>query len=153
MIASITCNGTLSGTLKPRTVFHDIESALNTLILTAVGSTPVAWENVKYEPSVGTAFIQVFHVPLRTSPMSLGYGGYTDHRGVVQLNMCVPSDFGTLAAILLADKMTGTIRRGIVTTYNSVPVRISAISVGSMDIQKAWAILPVTINWQCYLPD
>ena len=153
MIASFSCSATLTGALKPRTVFRDIEHALNAMILTAVGSTPLAWENMHYEPTVGNSYIQVFHAPLRTTPESLGYGGFTAHRGITQLNVHTPVERGTRAAITLADQLTGVIRRGVVTTYNTVPVRILGLSLGAVDIQKAWAILPVTINWHCYTPD
>jgi len=153
MIVSFSCSATLTGAFKPRTVFRDIEHALNAMILTAVGSTPLAWENMRYEPTVGTSYIQVFHAPLRTTPESLGYGGFTAHRGITQLNVHTPVERGTRAAITLADQLTGVIRRGVVTTYNTVPVRILGLSLGTVDIQKAWAILPVTINWHCYTPD
>jgi hypothetical protein len=153
MIVTFSCSAAVTAALKPRTVFRDIEHALNAMILTAVGSTPLAWENMRYEPTVGTSYIQVFHAPLRTTPESLGYGGFTAHRGITQLNVHTPVERGTRAAITLADQLTGVIRRGVVTTYNTVPVRILGLSLGTVDIQKAWAILPVTINWHCYTPD
>jgi len=153
MIATFSCSATVTGALKPRTVFRDIEHALNALILTAAGSTPLAWENMRYEPVIGTSYIQVFHAPLRTTPESLGYAGFTAHRGLTQLNVHTPVERGTKAAVTLADQLTGVIRRGIVATYNGVPVRILGLSLGPTDIQKAWAILPVTINWHCYTPD
>ena len=164
MIVTFSCSAEINGydingfgingpSLAARTIFRDINHALNAMILSAAGTTPVAWENMRYEPVIGTSYIQVFHNPLRSGPASIGYNGFTTHRGIVQLNINTPGERGTKEAISLADQFTSVIRRGLVVTFNAIPVRILGLSIGAMDIQKAWAILPVTVNWHCYTPD
>lgn len=153
MKAAMTANLEMTAGLSTRTGFHDIETALNQLVAMAAGSLPVAWEGLRFEPVLGTTFLQVFHEPAMTFAGSLGYSGYTVHRGLTQINITVPADRGKSAALFIADRFSSTLRRGVDSTFNGVSVRISAVSLGTWSVSKAWAILPVTVTWQCYKPD
>jgi hypothetical protein len=151
MKATIYFTPTLSGDLSPRTIFQKIQDALFEAVYLVAGTIPVAWENVEYTPTLGVQHWQVYLSPRMTSPASMGISGLTEHRGIVQVNVRTPISEGPSAAVAQADRLATYFRRGI--SLGAAQIRIVGVSRGSILIDKAWATLPVTIQWRCHSPE
>jgi hypothetical protein len=127
-----------------------MQDALFAAVKQAAGSTPVAWEEVDYKPTLGTTHWLVFLVPRFPSIASMGLHGYTEHRGILQINVRVPLSQGPSAAVAEADRIRDYLRRGMSLAGD---VRIIGVGRGSMMIDKAWATLPVTVQWRSHQPE
>jgi len=131
------------------TSFLDISAALDTkLNAFAVGnSLEVAWENIDYQPTVGTLFLRPTILPADTLPIGLGYTSSEDHLGLYQIDVICPLDQGKGLAISQADLLSTHFARGEL-IYNSVKLRIKSVSRGTGSRDNAWYVVPVFINYQ-----
>lgn len=153
MKATIQATTTLSAGLSRKETFQAIQDALFAGVFLVAGTIPVVWENVEYTPTLGTQHWVVYMAPRPVLPATMGVQGLTEHRGITQINVRVPISEGPAEAMIQADRLSSYFRRGMTLTSNGVSVRVVGTSRGSMLIDKAWATLPVSVQWRCHSPE
>lgn len=131
------------------THFNDIQAALDNQLSTLTGSTPIAWPNIPYSPSVGTTYLRPLFLPGDTIQASLGDSGKDDTFGIYQIDVVYKAGTGRST---LTDTVADHFSRGTVCSYNGVNVRVRSVSIGPMIQDEAWVFVPVSISWQTFTP-
>lgn len=126
------------------TYFNDIEAALASRLNT-LGSTPIAWPNVQYEPS--GVYLRPNLIPGETVQASLGDTGKDETNAIYQVDVVQPKNQGRSQ---LPDAIADHFKRGTVLSYNGTKVRVRSVSIGSALLDGAWYFVPVSINLQSY---
>lgn len=126
------------------TYFNDIEAALASRLNT-LGSTPIAWPNVQYEPS--GVYLRPNLISGETVQASLGDTGKDETNGIYQVDVVQPKNQGRSQ---LPDAIADHFKRGTVLSYNGVKVRVRSVSTGPAVLDGAWYFVPVSINIQSY---
>ena len=114
----------------------DIESRLQTGWTT----TPIAWDNGKYIPTPGTAFIRCTILPGDSEALEFGRSPLKSHFGIIDIGVFVPRETGTAVA------------RGYVDTLVSLfdleefgSVECDEASVQNMGNEEDWHHTSITI--------
>jgi hypothetical protein len=128
------------------TFINDIQAALDTR-LNSMGSTPIAWPNVNYEPTTRTTYLRPRFIPVATEQASLGGSGKDVTDAIYQIDVVQPAGSGRTT---LFDTIADHFKRGTVLTYNNVKIRIRTVEIGTAQIEDAWYFVPVSISIQTY---
>lgn len=128
------------------TVFNDIQAALDTKLAT-ITDTPIAFQNVPYEPQAGTAYLRASFLPADTTQASLGTSGKDETNGIYQIDVVVPRGSGRPQ---LLDTVADLFKRGTVLTYNNRNLRIRSVSIGPSILDDEWYFVPISVNFQTY---
>jgi len=131
------------------THFNDIQGALDNQLSTLTGSTPIAWPNIPYSPTVETTYLRPLFLPGDTIQASLGANGQDDTFGIYQIDVVYKAGTGRST---LTDTVADHFSRGTVCSYNGVNVRVRSVSIGPMIQDEAWVFVPVSISWQTFTP-
>lgn len=128
------------------TTFSDIRTALEST-LNAEG-IPTAWENLEFEPSVGTAFVRPTLLPGEARQAGLGAGGKDEHRGLFQIDVFAEAGVGPVTT--LPDQIANAFKRGSTHTFNGVDVRVRSASQDPARREGSWWIIPVIIRYYAF---
>jgi len=129
------------------THFNDIEAALMTQLSTLADAPDIAYPNINYEPTIGSAYLRANMIPVDTIQASLGTSGKDETNGILQIDVVHPAGEGRS---ILPDSIADHFKRGTVMTYNGVNVRVRSVSIGSAIREEAWYFVPVSIDFQSY---
>ncbi len=132
--------------------FKDISVALNKKIqaYSVANTRPVAYENIEYEPIVGTMYLRPTLLPAKSSQAGLGTAGQERHEGIYQIDVFAPSNKPLVVALTEADAIANYFTRGLTLTYNAVNVRVNTASQGRANRDGAWFVIPVFIDYLSY---
>ena len=101
--------------------YADENTAIRTLFNTGWGATTqIAYENEKFVPTAGTAFVSLHIRPDGSSQIELGdsNGVHFRHPGLIFVMIFTPPDQGNNAALVLADQAADIFRRQTSTFAN-----------------------------------
>ena len=112
-------------------------------------SLPTAWQNVPFPELPSTSeWLQVWFLPAASTVSTLGQGGEDESRGIVQIDINIPSGQGEAKALELSDRITSFFSAGRRFEYLTQPVFISqASSVSAGRMVDAWFRISVSIFW------
>lgn len=135
------------------TVTQDIRAALEQQVANISGipsSANRAWENVKFVPSPGTAWVRMALVPVTSRPAVIGPTPQMLHEGSFLITVHLPEGTGPAGADALADAIRAAFSVDTGLTSNGVTVRFrySERSVAVLD--TPWYIVTVSISWYTY---
>lgn len=122
------------------------------LIAWAKAQTPpidVAFENVKYEPTVGKSYLAGFLLPADTVNPSAG-GGHSRYSGIYQVNVYTEAGKGSTAASALVNSIVSLFPRPTTITQGGINVHIDntpSAASGRPDGNGFW-LVPVTIKYR-----
>jgi hypothetical protein len=128
------------------TIFNDIQAALDTQLSTVTG-IPVAYPNVPYKPSAGTAYLRASFLPAETVQASMGATGKDETNGIYQIDVVAPRGSGRVQQI---DTVADLFKRGTVLTYNSVKLRVRSVSIAPAILDGEWYFVPISVSFQTY---
>lgn len=121
-----------------------LESRLNGLTPTLA----TAWENMLYEPVVGTPYQRVNVLPGETENPSIG-AGLVRLSGILQVNLYYPTGTGMATVLARAEATRARFPRGQSMTSGSVTVIIpSTPSIGSGVPVEDRIMVPVRIPYR-----
>lgn len=109
-------------------VFLDISAALDSNLNSMTGLPPVAWENRKYTPVMGTLYLRPTLLSGDTVQSTLGDSGTDMNVGIYQVDVFAEAGKGKNAALVMADKVADQFKRGTDLAYNSRKVRVRNVS-------------------------
>lgn len=112
---------------------------------------PIAWENVKYQPILGTKFIQQNILFGQSTPS--GPGTYAAEKliGSLVLSPTISTNSSTKDADIMADAIKEHFYRGLVLFSGSIRVQCSQGYVSSPQFSDEWYRLPVWIPFYSYI--
>lgn len=128
------------------TIFNDVQAALDTKLATVTG-TSVAFPNVPYTPQAGTSYLRASFLPAETTQASLGANGKDETNGIYQIDVVVPRGSGRPQLI---DTVADLFKRGTVSSYNSVNVRVRSVSMSPAILDEEWYFVPISVNFQTF---
>ncbi len=126
---------------------QDIHIALRVQLAT-VTSVAQAYENVKYEPTVGTAFVRERFLPDPSVQESLGSAGYNRITGVYLIDAFCPSGVGVDDAEDLADTILAAFVRGSILTSSGISVVIEKSYRSGGRSEPDWYQIPIVVQFR-----
>lgn len=119
--------------------------------LSAFSSLPsggVAWENVEFKPTEGTAWCRAFISPSEVSRKTLGEDGYSRVDGVFLVTLYYPKNQGSGACRRVADALAQWFKSGTRLTAGVVTVTCSsARRAAALTDDPKWYQIPVQVFW------
>ena len=130
---------------------HDsIRAALETKLSNMAGVPPIAYENVKFEPTTGTTYLSCYLVPATRRPAVRGLNPQQYYAGIFVVTVHCPENQGPNTADTLVDSIlnefdatTDISDAGII-----LSIRHSERRPGFND--SPWYIVPVEISYYIY---
>lgn len=121
-----------------------IFAALDTRLAAFVPAMPTAWPNVNFNPTKGTAWLKVDHLPAQPVRRSIGVNGQNAYPGVFQVMVNWPPGVGAGDAQTRADAIANHFPLGAV--YGGV--RVAAVRCGPPLSDAEWFSIPVSITYE-----
>lgn len=129
------------------TAFLDISAALDSHLNGMVSLPPVAWENLEFEPSLGTLYLR----PTNIRGDTYAEAGQDFNMGIYMIDVFTESGQGRNETIVMADLIADRFKLDTEMTYNGVTVRIENVSCGSgIVVNDGWYQLPVSIDYYSF---
>ncbi len=125
---------------------QDIHIALRVQLTTL--SVAKSYENVKYEPTVGTAYVRERFLPDASVQESLGSAGYNRITGVYLIDAFCPAGEGVDDAEDLADTVLAAFARGSVLTSSGVSVVIEKSYRSAGRSESDWYQVPIVVQFR-----
>lgn len=125
----------------------DTKQALEERLSTMPNLPDVAWQNVKYEPVLGTNYIQPFL--LESSGEGYTFNNEQITRGIFQINIYVEADKGGEAYLAIADNIYTHFSYQDL-TRNGTCIRITSINQEREARIGSWMVVPISINYETY---
>lgn len=102
----------------------------------------VAWQNVQFEPTVGSAYACVDLLPAKTNELFLDQTG-RDYRGIIQVSLYMPAGTGAAAAEALVTSLDSSIAGSF--TDGPIQVTLTAPLCAAPALAAAdWYMVPVS---------
>ena len=117
----------------------DIEARLSS----GWSTTAIAWDNVPYVPTPGTAWIRCSILPGSVEALEFGRDTLKEHSGIIDIGVFVPRDTGSNTARSYADTIS--------TLFDMVAfgtIDCEEAEVQNMGIDEAWFHLSITIPYK-----
>lgn len=111
---------------------------------------PVAYQNVNFDQSTKDAYLSCFILRAPTVQAELGWNGCDNHSGILQIDIVYPQDAGPTVHAVKADEINAVFYNGRTFTGDNENVNIENVSAGAMQINQAWATLPMTIEYYSF---
>ncbi len=129
----------------------DVAIALETGLNAISPSIDTAWENIDYDPVVGTPYQRVYFMPADPDNSEVG-GDIYRQDGIFQVNLFYPLKTGPSESTARAQLIRTTFKRGSTFSKNGINANIDAtpkIKHGRVD--NGWWMVPVEINFFAHL--
>lgn len=117
----------------------DIESRLSTNWTT----TPIAWDNVAYIPTPGTAWIRCTILPGSAEGLAFGKDTEVEYPGIIDIGIFTPKDTGSAAGRGYADTLAALFHLEDFGT-----VECEEASMQNLGIDEDWLHLSITIPFK-----
>jgi len=135
------------------TAHTDIRAALESEIANVSGIPSAAnraWENMRFAPTTGTAWVRMTLIPAASRPAANGSDPQLLYEGLFQVDLFVPEADGPSAADTLADAVRDRYKVGVTLTKNTTNVRFRYSERETGSIDGPWYQVPVSISWYSY---
>lgn len=130
----------------------EIEAALEQHLLSISGIPNVAWENGDFEPTTGTPYLEVYHIPTIREPATRGNNFINYYQGVFAVDCMLPANKGRGAATELTSRIIEAFEANtdIALSLTGKYVRIRASNKQTGTPEGAFFRVPVNIRWYAY---
>jgi hypothetical protein len=129
-------------------VYKDIRAALVTRLQTLSSGVDfdIAWEGVKYTPSIQKAYIKPAVLWGEGEQAEIGQSGRDWEIGIFQLTIVSPGRLGNSSSLDLAGSIKDHFKRGTVLSFGSETVTIRKVYLGPAIDETS---LPISIAFYC----
>ena len=130
-----------------------LENHLDTTPATPAPALPsgIAWPNVPYTPTTGTAYLRARFVPVTRRPVTAGPQAEQRHSGLFVVNVYTPEDQGAAAGVTLADKLCDRFEGSTSIVAAAVNVRLEYAEAKQPLHEPPFYVIPVEIGWYSYV--
>lgn len=129
-----------------------IRIALETA-LAGVSGLPAAkaWENVDFEPVIGTPYTRAILSPTSVRQATLGNPGHDRYDGVFFIDLFYPQGEGPASSQTVLAALLASFRRGQIFTHDGVTVHCLKAEAAQARQAASWYQTPVTVQWYAFL--
>ena len=132
----------------------DLQSAFNAALYDAFPAMPIAWENVKYTPTVGTTYFRVWMLPTESDLLTIGQSPWILRQGIFQVSVFAPIGIGFGVPKGKAAEIVAAFKSSTSFVYNGLSVTIAKSWIsGAVLEDNGWYAIPVSIRYRCYYAD
>ena len=136
-------------------IYDNIRSALEDKLSTTSGLPDIAWENVDFTPTTGTAFIKPVFIPTLRRPAVRGLTPQQRYDGLYKITCYTPENVGPGAADDLADSILETFEATTDIAYNVDTNTTINLSIDYAEREQGrgqppWYYVVVNIGWYIY---
>lgn len=128
-------------------LYQDIANALESWLQIMPPVISVAWENVVFEPTSGTPYMRVSHLPYPKETIGLGIDGYERVRGIMQISLFYPKGYGRKDLLDKADELVQHFEKGTALTAGGNRVLIEQAYRVPEVPEADWYHVPVEVRW------
>jgi hypothetical protein len=129
-------------------VYTDIEAALNSRLNSLASHPPIAWPNVRYNPSEGTTYLRPTVLPAQSGEATLD--GHTIERGIYQIDIYVPLEKGISTITTWMDNIRSHFPIGTNLTAGSSIIFIKNPRRSEFTREENWFSGYISFNYICY---
>lgn len=108
----------------------------------------LAYENVSFTPTLGTAYLKEAFLPAETIPVGLEDTSHDNYTGIYQINVYSPKGQGVAQIDTAINVIRDKFKRG--TVLNNL-VRIEKFYRHSHIIEDSWVVTPVRIVYRAFI--
>ena len=132
----------------------DVQSALNDALYDAFPTMPIAWENTKYTPTVGTAYFRVWMLPAEADVVTMGPSPWMERVGVFQVSVFEPIGIGFGVPKAKAAQVVAAFKANTSFVYNGLLVIITKSWFSPAIVEpEGWYHIPVSVRYRCHYQD
>jgi len=129
---------------------REIRSILETQ-LTSIQDVPdIAYENVPYNPTTGTSYIEITYLPTSRRPAARGLNPQQRYEGIFAINCYASEGKGPAVAETIAENVMTAFEATTSMTTNNITVSIDYSEVRQGFLDSPWFVVPVNIGWYAY---
>lgn len=129
-----------------------IRIALENHLATTTPALPaIAWPNVPYSPTTGTAYLRARFVPVTRRPVTTGPNPEQRHSGLFMVNVYTPEDAGANAGMVIADQILARFNGSDAIVAPTVTVRFEYSEAKLPLHDPPFYVIPVEIGWYSYV--
>ena len=121
--------------------------ALTEAVLTALGTTPVARENVVFVKPSNSKWAEIFWMSNQPRGFTLGDTGQDKATGIVQVDFHYPAGSGDAAATADTDTFRAAFKAGHGFIHDGQSIVISDCGAPHRRKEDNWFIVSVTVGW------
>ncbi len=125
------------------------QAALDTRLNSLAGSTPIAWPNIKFNPTLGTMFLRPTFLPGRTTRLLIN-DTIQYNVGIYQIDVFAAQNKGMSSALDKMDAISDHFKAIQTLTAGNINVLIRAINQLPIVTIDSWVKGSVQINYSCY---
>ena len=128
----------------------EIRAALESHLSTVVDLPEIAYENVPYNPTTGTSYIQPMYFPVTRRPAVRGRNPQQRYDCLFAINCYAPEGNGPSAADTLAKNVLEAFEATTSITLNGTTVSIDYAERQQGILNSPWFFIPVNISCYAY---
>lgn len=128
----------------------NIRQALEGHLSTLSVLPDVAWDNVHFEPVVGTSFVESHLQPFRERRASVGKTGTIKKDGLYIINIMTPKNEGSKEADTLSDEIKNHFEASTSLTHGGTTVRILYAERKPPVEFKSWMATPIVMEYYVF---
>jgi hypothetical protein len=131
-------------------IYDDIRATFEVNLSSVVGIPDIAWENVSFNPTTASSYVQPRMVPTVREPAARGLNPQVYYQGYFLVNCYVPEGNGPSAADDLADSILNAFEAttDITNATTTLHIRYAERDLGTQE--GAHFCVPVRIGWYIY---
>ena len=131
-------------------IYDDIRATLEVRLSQIPDIPTIAYENVPFNPTTGTPFVQPKFVPGSRKPAVRGINPQQLYKGVFRVFCYVPEGRGVSEADSLANKVIEAFDATTDISFGDTIVCIDYADRDSGCLDQPWYYVPVNIGWFIY---
>ena len=136
-------------------IYNDIRAALESHLSNVSGIPSVAYENVTFEPTTGTSFLQVMFLPVERRPAVRGLSPQQRYQGVFSILAHTPEGKGPKAADDYANILIEAFEATTDISFTNSDTETIKVSIDYAERQQGiidspWYYVRVDIGWYIY---
>ena len=136
-------------------IYNDLRAALETHLSNVSGIPSVAYENVSFEPTTGTSFLQVMFLPTERRPAVRGLNPQQRYQGVFSILVHTPEGKGPKEADGYANTLLEAFEATTDISFTNSDLETINVSIDYAERQQGildspWYYVRVDIGWYIY---
>jgi hypothetical protein len=128
----------------------NIREALESTLDAMTGIPEIVWENMHYEPTIGTPYLEVLFSPNNRRNACVGVNSPIYNGGLFFIDLFYPENEGPQDADSVAESILTAFEAGSILTANSTTVHIRFAKRDEALRDSPWYHVPITISWYSY---
>jgi hypothetical protein len=131
--------------------YNTIRTLLDTNLKTVVGLPQLATENIRVTTTNAMPWCRSTLITSEPSPLTVGYDGMNQHKGIYQVDLFYPQDYGTTDVSAISKLVINAFPRGLTLTDGTTNIHVTMTwQLTAYTVQQAWYAVPVSIRWSSF---